>query len=179
MKTIVVASQNPVKAQAARGGFQRMFPEEEFILRPLTVPSGVSEQPFSSEETLQGALQRAQVARQLDPLADYWVGMEGGVEVHGQELCSYSWVAILSHELTGKARSGTFFLPPAIADLVRQGMELGEADDHFFQQSNSKQKSGAIGILSGDVIDRAQLYEHAVVLALVPFKNQDLYRTSR
>jgi inosine/xanthosine triphosphatase len=176
MKTILVASQNPVKAQAALGGFQRMFPEEDFVLRTLTVASGVAEQPFSSEETLQGAIQRAQAARQLEPSADYWVGIEGGVEVHGDELCSYSWVAIVSTDLIGRARSGMFYLPPAVAELVHQGMELGKADDLLFQQNNSKQKSGAIGILTRDVIDRAGLYEHAVILALVPFKNQDLYR---
>jgi non-canonical (house-cleaning) NTP pyrophosphatase len=54
-------------------------------------------------------------------------------------------------------------------------MELGEADDLVFGRSNSKQDNGAIGLLTGDVIDRAQLYEQAVILALVPFKNPDMY----
>lgn len=175
MKTILVASQNPVKAQAALGGFQRMFPGEDFALHTWTVASGVSDQPFSSAEILQGAIQRALAARQVDPAADYWVGIEGGVEMQGEELCAYAWIAILANGLTGKARTGTFYLPPAIAELVRQGKELGEADDIVFQQSNSKQKNGAIGILTGDVIDRAQLYEQAVILALVPFKNKALY----
>jgi len=178
MKTILVASQNPVKAQAALGGFRRMFPEETFELRTMTVASGVSEQPTSSDETLQGAIQRAQAARQSVPAADYWVGIEGGVETHGEELCAFAWIAILAHGLTGIGRTGTFYLPPAVAELIRQGKELGEADDIVFKQSNSKQKNGAIGILTRDVIDRAQLYEQAVVLALVPFKNPDLYRAS-
>jgi inosine/xanthosine triphosphatase len=178
MKTILVASQNPVKAQAALGGFQRMFPEEDFVLRTLTVASGVADQPFTSEETLQGAIQRAQAARRFDPSADYWVGIEGGVEVHGEELCSYSWIAILAQGHIGIARTGTYYLPPAVAELLRQGKELGEANDILFGQRSSKQKNGAIGILTGDVIDRAGLYEQAVILALVPFKNQNLYRTS-
>jgi non-canonical (house-cleaning) NTP pyrophosphatase len=38
-----------------------------------------------------------------------------------------------------------------------------------------KQANGAIGILTGDVIDRTELYQHAVILALVPFKNDGLY----
>jgi len=66
------------------------------------------------------------------------------------------------------------YLPPAVAELVRQGKELGEVNDLFFRQRTSKQKSGAIGILTGNVIDRTQLYEQAVILALVPFKNQHL-----
>jgi non-canonical (house-cleaning) NTP pyrophosphatase len=58
---------------------------------------------------------------------------------------------------------------------VRQGMELGDADDAVFGRSNSKQANGAVGILTGNVIDRAELYEQAVVLALIPFKNPELY----
>ena len=45
----------------------------------------------------------------------------------------------------------------------------------MFNRSNSKQDVGAVGILTGNVIERVSLYEHAVILALVPFKNQALY----
>jgi non-canonical (house-cleaning) NTP pyrophosphatase len=78
--------------------------------------------------------------------------------------------------MTGKARSGTFFLPTKIAALVREGKELGEADDIVFLQRDSKQNNGAIGLLTDNVIDRTLLYEHAVILALLPFKNEVLYR---
>ncbi len=79
-KTVVVASQNPVKAQAVAHGFQRMFPDLELTVQTISVPSGVSRQPFSNAETLQGAVNRAaEAARQL-PDADYWAGVEGGVE---------------------------------------------------------------------------------------------------
>jgi non-canonical (house-cleaning) NTP pyrophosphatase len=62
-----------------------------------------------------------------------------------------------------------------VADLIRQGKELGEADDIVFGRNNSKQENGAVGLLTGDVINRAQLYEMAVILAFIPFKNLDLY----
>ncbi len=75
----------------------------------------------------------------------------------------------------GKSRTGTFRLPEPVARLVREGRELGEADDVVFGRSNSKQEEGAVGLLTGNVIDRAALYEHAVILALAPFKNPDLY----
>ena len=60
--------------------------------------------------------------------------------------------------------------------LVREGKELGEADDIVFGKENSKQTYGAVGLLTGDVIDRTRFYEDAVVLALIPFRNPDLYR---
>lgn len=177
MKTIVVASHNPVKAQAALTGFQRMFPEGVFRLQMTGVHSGVKAQPLSSDETLNGARNRAQAAHQAQPEADFWVGIEGGVEPHGAELSAFAWVVVLARNgMEGKGRTGTFFLPPAVAELVYQGKELGEADDIVFAQTNSKQKNGAIGILTGDVIDRAALYEPAVIMALLPFKNPELYR---
>ena len=175
MKTIVVASTNPVKAQATLHGFQRMFPQETFSVVPVSAPSGVSDQPMNSADTLQGALNRAAAVQTLQPQGDFWVGIEGGVEEDAGGLAAFAWVAVLSSSASGKARTGTFFLPPRVAELVRQGKELGEADDIVFGAVNSKQQNGAIGLLTGDVIDRAALYEHAVVLALVAFKNPALY----
>ena len=178
MKTIIIASSNPVKARAALNGFRRMFPAEPFEILPRPAPSGVSDQPMTSAETLQGALNRAAAVKATHPQADFWVGIEGGVEEDGG-LAAFAWVAVLSPSGSGKARTGTFFLPPAVAHLVRQGIELGEADDIVFGTTNSKQQNGAIGLLTGDVIDRAALYEHAVVLALVAIRNPGLYAESR
>lgn len=176
MKTIALASHNPVKAQATLTGFRRMFPAEQFLLTMAAADSGVRSQPLSSAETLDGAGNRARAALQAHPDADYGVGIEGGVEPHGAELSAFAWVVVLSPAgMAGKGRTGTFFLPPAVAALIQQGKELGEADDFVFAQSNSKQKNGAIGILTGDVIDRAALYEPAVIMALLPFKNPELY----
>ncbi len=174
MQRIIVASQNPVKIQAALNGFQKMFPDQTFRAEGVSAPSGVNHQPMTDDETLQGALNRAQNARNLVGDADYWVGIEGGCdEMHG-ELVAFAWIVALSHERMGKARTGTFPLPAEVARLVRQGVELGEADDRVFKRFNSKQGNGAVGILTRDVIDRTGYYEHAVILALVPFKNPDL-----
>ncbi|OGO34449.1 MAG: inositol monophosphatase [Chloroflexi bacterium RBG_16_57_11] len=179
MPTIVVASTNPVKVRAVQNGFARMFPGQNFEISTLSVPSGVSDQPASDAETLQGALNRARNAANIHPQADYWVGVEGGndqdEEVFTGEMFTFAWIVVLSRDRLGKGRTGAFYLPSAVSDLVRQGIELGEADDIVFGRNNSKQDNGAIGLLTGDVIDRAQLYEPAVIFALIPFKNPDLY----
>jgi inosine/xanthosine triphosphatase len=175
MKTIVIASHNPVKIQAIENGFKRMFPEEIFKIVPVEVASGVSRQPMSDAEMHQGALNRVENARRAIPNADYWAGIEGGTEPLDGQLAAFAWIVVHSPTLSGESRSGLFFLPPSVADLVQQGKELGEADDIIFERSNSKQQNGAIGILTGDVLDRTSLYEHAVILALVPFKNIGLY----
>ena len=199
MKLIAVASTNPVKVQAALAGFQKMFPEEIFQSEMVNAPSGVRDQPDSDEETFRGALNRAYRATEIAPQADYWIGIEGGVQECAftgcaDEMMAFAWVVILKDEggrmkdspstvpgsaqglIIGKGRTGSFFLPKAVVRLIRQGKELGEADDAVFGRSNSKQENGAVGILTGDVIDRARLYEQAVALALIPFRNQELYR---
>ena len=173
MKSIVVASINPVKILAALEGFKHMFPDQHFSATGVTVPSGVSDQPLSDQETLQGAMNRACTARDGHP-ADYWIGIEGGLElVHGEMEC-FAWIVVLSRERMGKSRTATFFLPQEVSALVKQGLELGDADDRVFGLSNSKQQNGSIGILTDDVITRASYYEHAVMMALVPFKNPTL-----
>lgn len=175
MTEIIVASLNPVKIDCVRRGFEKMFSGEPFAIRGVEVPSGVSRQPSDSAETLQGALNRARNARAAVPQAHYWVGVEGGVEDVAGEMEAFAWVVALSAERYGKGRSGTFFLPQTVAELVRSGMELGEADDLIFGRINSKQANGAIGILTDDAIDRAGFYEQAVIMALIPFKNPQLY----
>lgn len=181
-KTIIVASNNPVKVKAARAGFERMFPGDHFAFQTVQAPSEVSDQPFSSAETLRGAYNRASNARRLAPQADFWIGIEGGVEetaaaepAKAPSLVAFAWVVVLGDGRVGKGQTGLLFLPPRVAELVHQGKELGEADDIVFGRTNSKQENGAVGLLTGDVIDRATFYEQAVILALVPFRNPDLY----
>jgi inosine/xanthosine triphosphatase len=172
---VVVASTNPVKINAVRIGFQRMFPEQDFQVESLSNIQGSSNQPCSDHETLQFACDRAARAEQLVPEADFWVGVEGGIEDQDLQMNAFAWVVIKTKEKLGKGRTGAFPLPKAVADLIRQGKELGEADDIVFGRLNSKQANGAIGILTGDVIDRTQLYAQGVILALIPFKNRQLY----
>ena len=77
---------------------------------------------------------------------------------------------------TGKARTASFFLPEKISELIDEGIELGEADDIVFGLRDSKKKNGAVGILTKNVTDRAKYYSEAVILALIPFINEELYQ---
>ena len=182
-KVVIVASKNPVKIEAALDGFSRMFPSLAFDVRGTSVPSGVPDQPFTDNETLQGALNRARNAREAEPNADYWIGLEGGVDGDKSgdgPIQSFAWIAVVdkgedgSVERVCKARTSTYYLPEETAKLLRQGMELGHADDLVHGRTNSKQKSGSVGILTDDVLTRKSFYSQAVILALIPFKNTQL-----
>ncbi len=172
---IIIASKNPVKINAVSLAFKEMFPNTHYNYEGVSVPSNVREQPMSNAETLQGAINRATNAKQEYPNATFWVGIEGGIEATSHGMESFAWVVVQSKEKQGQSKTNTFMLPQKVSELVHQGYELGDADDIVFGASNSKQKNGAVGLLTGNAMDRTELYRQAVVLALIPFINKDLY----
>ncbi|KAL3952646.1 hypothetical protein ACCO45_012589 [Purpureocillium lilacinum] len=88
---------------------------------------------------------------------------------------SFAWVVVIGRDgRVGKARTAAYYLPEETAKLLREGMELGHADDLIHGRTNSKQRTGSVGILTDDAVDRAGYYTQAVVLALIPFKNPKL-----
>ncbi len=98
-----------------------------------------------------------------------------GLMTENDQLGVFVWIVIYSPKNVGKSKSAIFFLPKKITDLIAQGKELGEADDIVFGKANSKQKNGAVGLLTNNIIDRKKLYEDAIILALIPFNNEHLY----
>lgn len=175
MKKIVVASKNPVKVNAVHLACKEMFPQEKFDIEGMSVPSNVSDQPMNNKETFQGALNRAQNAKDKFD-ADFYVGIEGGIEDTKRGMECFAWIVFISRDsVIGKAKTATFYLPPKVAELIKEGKELGEADDIVFKKENSKQSSGAVGILTNNIIDRTMYYKEASILALIPFVNSQLY----
>lgn len=172
---VVVASANPVKLTAVHTGFERMFPDATLEIIPCDAASGVRDQPMTDDETRQGALNRVAAIRAEHPSADYWVGIEGGIQRIGDRYAAFAWIVVAARDATGESRSGTFPLPPGVAALIDEGMELGHANDLVFGEHNSKQNAGAVGLLTGGVIDRTELYVHAMQLALIPLKQTTLY----
>ncbi|MDF2156533.1 inosine/xanthosine triphosphatase [Algoriphagus sp. CAU 1675] len=172
---IIVGSKNPVKIGSVEDAFTLAF-SQSFIANGVSAASMVSDQPIGDEETLQGAKNRALNAKIAFPEASYWVGVEGGIAEDALGMSAFAWVYILDKEgKSGYAKTGSFYLPEAIRKLINSGMELGEADDHFFDRENSKQKGGAVGILTDGKLDRRVYYSQAVLLALIPFLNKNLF----
>ena len=171
--SIVVASQNPVKISAVRQAFAGQFPSADLDITAVDVESGVSDQPDSDEETRQGARRRAKEAQSVHPDADFSVGLEGGVLSVDGQLMAFAWMVVMNRKgAIGEARTGTLPLPPAVQELVADGIELGEANDRVFSTINSKQQGGAFGLLTGGRYTREDIYRQALVFALIPFVNE-------
>ena len=170
---IVVTSHNPVKIAAVRQAFLKQFPMLEMELLPVQVDSGVSDQPMSDQETLQGAQNRVANARSSRPDADYWVGLEGGLDLFDGRLMAFAWMVVSNqHGRSSETRSVTLPLPPGVQTLVCGGLELGEANDRVFSTVNSKQGGGAYGLLSNGLMTRESIYTQTLVLALIPFVHE-------
>ena len=170
---IVVASRNPVKIDAVRQAFSIQFLSTTFNLIPIDVDSGVKHQPESDQETRQGARNRVEEARRARPDADYWVGLEGGVESIDDQLMAFAWMVVLGkNNKVGEARSVTLPLPPAVKKLIDNGVELGEANDQVFGTTNSKQQGGAFGLLTDGRYTREFIYSQTLIFALIPFVSE-------
>ncbi len=169
---IVVASRNPVKLKATAAAFAAMLPDTPAEILGISVESGVADQPRGDDETRRGARQRADNARVAEPDADYWVGLEGGVDVFGDTLMTFAWMSICEADgRRGETRSVGLPLPTAIKALVDQGLELGDANDQVFGTVNSKHQGGAFGLLTDGRYTRESVYVEALCVALVPLIN--------
>ncbi len=171
---VIVGSTNPIKIQSAKKGFDAVFPDHVILFEGTNAKSGVADQPVSDPETYTGAFNRALFARSAFPAASFWVGIEGGITDRAGLMEAFAWIVIMGPKGTSRARTASFLLPDAVANLVRNGMELGLADDAVFGRNNSKQQDGAVGLLTNGAIDRTSYYSHAVTLALIPFVQTQL-----
>lgn len=175
MKTVVVGSNNPVKLATIEDAFKKVFPQETFKFVTHTAMSGVSDQPMGIQETKQGAFNRAEDCRKHHQ-ADYFVGLEGGIEDIDGEYWTSAWMCVMDAAgKVGFGRTSAFLLPPKITTLIKSGVELGHATDQVFNEINTKQKGGVIDFLTKGVIDRKHFYTDAVVFALIPFVSEELY----
>jgi inosine/xanthosine triphosphatase len=171
---IIVGSQNPVKIAAVRAVLPALFASAR--IEGNAVPSGVSAQPRSDAETRQGARNRAQAVLATSE-ADLAIGLEGGVTATEDGLMTCAWCVVLDR--TGQQGIGGgahVLLPPAVAHHIQQGTELGHAMDMLVQQHNTRHGDGAIGILTGNLINRQASFEVVIRYALAPFRRPQDYR---
>jgi len=167
-RSIAVGSTNPVKLAAVRAVLGALAPSA--TIASVAVASTVPDQPFGDDETIRGAVARASAAR-VALSADLGVGLEGGVVEEGDgSMRTCAWAAIVdAHGRSGVGGSLAMTLPPDVAAMIRDGVELGVAMDRLVGARNTKHGLGAVGILTAGIVDRQRAYEVLVAYALAPF----------
>jgi len=171
---IAVGSRNQPKLEAARMVFLPIWPEATIIAAPA--PSGVADQPWSAEEALRGAIHRARTALHV-AIADIGVGLEGGVEEGpGGLLYLSGWGAVATAAgRLGVGGGGRTLLPPELADMLRSGVELGPAIDHWLGRKGVRHEEGTVGVLTGGHLSRAASFANLLLHALAPIFHADWY----
>ncbi|MCE7741521.1 MAG: DUF84 family protein [Candidatus Heimdallarchaeota archaeon] len=168
---IIVCSKNPVKISAAEEAFKSHFKNVEVKTIDLSQKLGVMKQPMSSDETLNSAVKRIEVAQNLEK-ADYYVSMEGGMEEDhfGSFLTWYVCIANRKREKS-IAGGGRMPLPRAIYKELKENkeIELGEIMDRITNEENVKQKGGSTAIFTGNRVMRKEVFKRALFMALIPF----------
>jgi inosine/xanthosine triphosphatase len=171
----VVGSTNPVKIAATRGVLRRVY-GAGISIAGLPVDSGVSKQPWGDEETLRGALNRAEAAL-ASARGELGVGLEGGLVEIESRVFTCAWCAVARVDgAIGIGGGANLLLPPAVAWAVRAGAELGPTMDELTGLRNTKHRRGAIGILTQEYLDRQEAYEHILTLALAPLLSPRYYQ---
>ncbi len=151
------------------------------------------------------ALMRATADAEGGDIYHYYVGLEGGLEVMGgggttglsgvvenfkraeipgstakdagRRVFLESWAYVSDGSRGYFGRSGGIELPEALAyEVVDKKVELATAIDKFAGTVGIRDRQGAWGILSSDLISRREAFRVALVAAFAPFYNAKLFR---
>lgn len=174
---VLVGSENPVKIAAVKEAFSKFFNNVEVV--GMKVNSNVPDQPVNME-TFEGAKNRVlelmNINKEKNLGAKFFVGIEGGIiEVYSRW---FAFGGMCVGDEKGRISFGTsphFELPKSVVAELLRGVELGLVMDKIQGDNNTKQKHGAIGYFTKGVVDRKELYTHGLVMALIPFLNDELY----
>lgn len=170
---VAVGTQNPVKVQAVRDAISEVWPTADCF--GCRVESGVSAQPRSEDEAIKGATNRATAScERFD--ADLGIGLEGYTVDTSHGMFLSAWIAIVRQDdlslpsvPVGLGSSGRLLVPEVLAERIRNGDELGPLMDQVTSQQHTKQKQGAVGILTNGLIDRQEALRIGVLCALARF----------
>lgn len=168
----VLGSENQAKLRAVQRTIEASM--ERSTVSSAAVPSGVSAQPLTDEETRKGAIQRAIAASALSQT--YGIGLEGGVRMIDETMYLCNWGALMTPDGQLFTAAGAQIpLPETLADEIRQGKELGDAVDYYFKKQDIRLAEGAMGMLTAQLVQRDALFEHIMKLLI----GQLLYHASQ
>lgn len=159
---IAVGSKNKAKLKAVETVLQTL--ENELDIAPIDAPSNVSGMPFSDEETMKGAINRAEFCVRHHNV-DLGIGLEGGVTETSAGLFLINWGALaVKDQATLVAGGARIKLPEEIATRLRSGEELGPVMDDFCQRENIRHGEGAIGVFTNGMVTRDLMFTHIMKL---------------
>jgi inosine/xanthosine triphosphatase len=175
---LIVGSKNQKKVEAVKDALNEYPQFATTEVGFLDVSSGVSEQPTSLEETIEGAKNRAKNAFKH---CDYGLGLESGIFPVPHTKSGYMDITICAiydgknYHIGG---SSIFEYPKALVDMVfDKGYDVSTAakEAGFTDQPKLGEAEGMIGILTKGYLDRKEYSKQAVITALIHLLNPEHY----
>jgi len=172
---IAIGSTNPVKIEATKKAFKKVWPNKKWQVVGLEIPSGVSSQPMTDAESIKGATNRAKGALKANK-ADFAVGIEGGLQEFQGNWFDSGWVVIINKSgVVGIGSSIRMETPAIIIKKVKAGGEVGLIDNEIFKTKDSKKGIGHFGLMTDGAITRIDCYTQGVISALSRFIHPELF----
>ncbi len=175
---IIVGSKNPVKVEAVREVLRDYNIFKDYQLISFEASSGISEQPKSLEETINGAINRAN-----NSFNDcrYSFGIESGLmefprsKTGKMDICV---CAIYDGDQICLGISRGFEFPLIVNKKIHEeGIDANEA--FYLAGITNKIKigneEGAIGLLTKGRVSRKDYTKDAIQMALIQIENPELY----
>ena len=170
---VAVGSRNPVKVKATKNVLDQIYGEVEVV--SIDTDSGVPDQPFGIDQTIEGAINRAKNAYSDE--FDISVGIESGLMETPNSLTGYidlQWCAVFDGDKITLGVSSGFEYPLSVIEEVLNGKEVGDVMDEVTGVTNLGQKTGAVSYLSKGMLDRTENTEQCVLTAVIPRMNEKI-----
>jgi len=168
---IAVGSENPVKVNAVKEIMSTIYGNVEIF--SYSVDSGVSSQPTSLEEIIEGAINRARNVILKNDNATFGVGIEAGITPVPHTITGYldfAYCAIIDRDMkiTLGASPGFECPPIVIKKIFSESKEVGEIFDELLHEKDVKKRMGAVGYLTHGLLNRLEFVKLSVLMAMVP-----------
>jgi inosine/xanthosine triphosphatase len=187
-KSIALGSDRAAKIMAVRASIARIaevdvsWSEANVVAR--AVSTSAPPMPLTDWELMQGARERAlavyDLLRRQHLEANLYVGLEGGfhsVSIAGEwHTFLRGWAYATDGERGSFGAAPSISVPDSIVKKVIGGRrELGLVIGDVTGRRDIRNRQGAWGVLSRDLVTRSMSFELALIAAFAPFYNPELY----
>ncbi len=170
-KIINIGSTNKVKIIALKDLLQEYSHLKDYVVASIDVPSDVSEQPLSLEETISGAINRAKSAFQS---CEYSFGIESGLMIVPYTKSGYMDVCVCAiydgeNVHLGLSSAWEFNDPSIFKSIVNEHLDMNQAAVKAGITTNEKigQGIGTIGLATKGKLNRIQYTQESIRTALI------------
>ncbi len=136
MTRIVVGSMSPIKLRAVQLALERIGLDADVV--GLEVASGVPEQPYGRQQTLEGAANRARAALEACRKGEYAIGIENGLVPSGPHVLDMAYVVIYAPPARRLVRRSLGIpVPPEVVEAALSSRPARTAGDIEAERSGA------------------------------------------